>query len=63
MPELTRLPWRIGRKVGRTVYAVIGDEATDDDFLIGMFDTRELAAEAVEAHNARLPWQERRVGV
>ncbi len=28
-------PWRVGRKVGRTIY--------DGDKLIGMMDTRELA--------------------
>ncbi len=54
------LPWRIGRKVGRTIYAVVEDGSRDDDALIGVLDTRELAAEAVEAHNARL---ERRLGV
>ncbi len=59
MPDLTLLPWRVGRKVGRTIYAVVSDNPSDDDWLIGMMDTRELAAEAVSAHNARL---EREVG-
>jgi hypothetical protein len=49
--QLARLPWRTGRKVGRTIYAVVGPEATDDDVLIGVMDTRELAAEAVRTHN------------
>lgn len=49
-----KLPWRAGRKVGRTVYAQIGAEASDDDILIGLFDTEELAAEAVQAHNRAL---------
>jgi hypothetical protein len=33
--------WRVGRKVGRTLY--------EDDELIGVMDTRELAAEVVAA--------------
>jgi hypothetical protein len=43
--------WRVGRKVGRTIYAIVGEEASDDDTLIGVMDTPELAREAVEAHN------------
>jgi hypothetical protein len=49
-PRLT-LPWRRGRKVGRTIYARLGDEPSDADVLIGMLDTPELAREAVDAHN------------
>jgi hypothetical protein len=48
------LPWRVGRKVGRTIYAVVGDRASDHDLLIGVMDTRELAEAAVRAHNADL---------
>lgn len=46
--------WRTGRKVGRTVYAQIGTEPSDKDVLIGVFDTRELAASAAKAHNAAI---------
>lgn len=46
-----KLMWRTGRKVGRTVYAMIGLMADDHDLLIGMFDTRALAEAAVHAHN------------
>lgn len=51
--------WRTGRKVGRTIYVMDDDgiyapEAGDDDPLIGVMDTRELAQEAVDAHNASL---------
>jgi hypothetical protein len=46
--------WRVGRKVGRTIYAQIGPEPSDDDVLIGVMDTRALAEEAVAAHNATL---------
>lgn len=46
-----RVIWRTGRKVGRTIYAQVGAEPSDDDPLIGVFDTRELATIAVETHN------------
>jgi hypothetical protein len=42
-----RKPWRVGRKVGRTVY----EGAGDDGKLIGVMDTRELAALVVESVN------------
>lgn len=43
--------WRVGRKGGRTIYAQIGPEPSDDDVLIGVMDTRSIAQEAVSAHN------------
>ena len=51
MSQLAWRTWRTGRKVGRTVYAQVGREPSDDDALIGMFDTAELAAECVKTHN------------
>jgi hypothetical protein len=45
-------PWRTGRKVGRTIYAQLGDVPSDDDPLIGVMDTPELAAIAVACRNA-----------
>ena len=48
------LPWRTGRRVGRTIYAQVGNEVSSRDVLIGMLDTPELAAEVCAAHNARL---------
>jgi hypothetical protein len=45
------LPWRTGRKVGRTIYAQQGPEPSDSDPLIGVMDTPELAALAVAARN------------
>jgi hypothetical protein len=44
--------WRVGRKVGRTIYLQVGDEPSDDDVLVGVMDTPELAALAVAAVNA-----------
>lgn len=46
--------WRVGRKVGRTIYAQLDDEPSDHDPLIGTMDTPELATAAVEAHNMML---------
>jgi hypothetical protein len=49
--------WRVGRKVGRTIYEQLGPEPSDDDELIGVMDTVELAAIVVQAVNGsgRLP--------
>lgn len=44
--------WRVGRKLGRTVYAMVGESASDEDVLLGMMDTPELAAVVVNTHNA-----------
>jgi hypothetical protein len=52
------MPWRTGRKVGRTIYAQTADEPNDHDALIGVMDTRELADHAVKAHNAVLKLQQ-----
>jgi len=46
--------WRIGRKVGRTIYALVDDEPTDHDLLIGVMDSKALAEAAVRAHNEAL---------
>lgn len=46
--------WRVGSKVGRTIYALVNDDErlpSDHDVLIGVMDTPALAAEAVRAHN------------
>lgn len=49
--------WRVGKSVGRTIYAVTQQWGTskrlpdEEQPLIGMMDTPELAAEAVRAHN------------
>jgi hypothetical protein len=47
------LPWRTGRKLGRTIYAQFGPEPDDDDLLVGVMDTVALAEDAVECHNER----------
>jgi hypothetical protein len=53
--DYSRFLWRAGRKVGRTIYAQIGDDPSDSDPLIGVMDTIELAAEAVRSHNLSIP--------
>jgi hypothetical protein len=42
---------RVGRHVGRTIYVQQGDEPTDNDRLIGLMDTPELAALVVASVN------------
>lgn len=44
--------WRTGRSVGRTVYRQVGDGHAEEDELIGVMDSPELAALVVDAVNA-----------
>lgn len=46
--------WRVGRSVGRTLYAQAGSAPGPADVLIGCLDTPELARAAAGAHNALL---------
>ena len=46
--------WRIGRKVGKNIYAMVGPTPSDDDIDIGRMDDESLAANAVVCHNAML---------
>lgn len=43
--------WRVGRKVGRTIYRQVGAEPSDDDVLIGVMDTVSLAQLACASVN------------
>ena len=52
-----RARWRVGRKVGRTIYAQVQDEPSDNDRLIGLMDSVVIAEGVCEAHNAKLDWQ------
>ena len=45
--------WRVGRKVGRTIYEQVEEEPGDDDRLIGLMDSAELAQLVVDAVNER----------
>lgn len=52
-PDLAAFPWRQGRRKGRNLYAVTGEDWEDHpDF--GKLDTPELAEEAYRAHNEAL---------
>jgi hypothetical protein len=53
-PDLSSVPWRTGRTLGRTVYARTGGADWKADTVIGMMDTPALAEEACRAHNAAL---------
>ena len=50
--ESVAMIWRVGRKVGRTIYLQAGEEPSDDDRLIGMMDTPELAQIVAAAVNS-----------
>jgi len=44
--------WRVGSKLGRTIYAVVDAPGPDNcDVVLGMVDTRELAEHIVYVHN------------
>jgi hypothetical protein len=49
--DSVRFPWRTGRHVGRTIYVQLTAAPSDDDPLIGVMDTPELAQAAVDGHN------------
>lgn len=44
-------PWRIGRSLGRTVYAQVGDEPSKRDIFLGIMETEALARAVVHEHN------------
>jgi hypothetical protein len=50
--ELIAARWRVGRKLGRTIYAQLGPYPSDEDILIGMVDSTELAVCIVREHNS-----------
>lgn len=47
-------PWRVGAKLGRTVYAQTGCHPGEADTLLGMMETPHLAAYVVALHADRL---------
>lgn len=54
MEDYTKLQWRVGRKVRRTIYAVIPGKDHEDHPLLGLMDTPQLASEVVGSHNRML---------
>lgn len=57
---VTARPWRVGRKLGRTIYAQIAAEPSDNDVLIGVMDDARYAAEVVRLHNDSLHLEDAR---
>lgn len=52
--DVTEVPWRTGKSIGRTIYACPpGSSYRDGEIVIGMMDTPELAAHVVLVHNAQ----------
>ena len=43
--------WRIGRSLGRTVYAQLGTEPSKADVLVGLMETKAPAEDVVAQHN------------
>lgn len=60
--EYAKAPWRTGRSVGRTIYAMRSSSPSKSDPLIGVMDTPELARAAVEGHNMRISYETERFG-
>lgn len=53
--DFTDYPWRVGRKLKRTIYAVNeGTEDRDTDHFLGILDSWIVAAHLVETHNVDL---------
>lgn len=47
--------WRTGRHLGRTIYAMVALEPSDDDVFIGIMDNADVAEQVITDHNLRLP--------
>lgn len=45
--------FRVGGKLGRTVYAQLGDEPSEKDLLVGLMETPYMAGFVAEALTAR----------
>lgn len=57
---LVAAQWRVGRSLGRTIYAMVGDSASKRDILLGIWETADLATFVVEQHNrTRGDWADR----
>lgn len=54
-PEtLTDRPWRVGRTLGRTVYAQVVAEPGKGDVLLGLMESEFLARLVIDLHNRTL---------
>lgn len=41
-------PWRVGRKLGRTIYAQLGEEPSADDPFLGLMESEDIAVTVVQ---------------
>lgn len=51
--------WRVGRKLGRTIYAQIGAEPALEDVVLGVLDDARIAQAICDEHNAALDERQR----
>jgi hypothetical protein len=52
MESVLDMKWRVGHKLGRTIYAIPSDSQGDDDhILIGIMDSADFADHVVADHN------------
>lgn len=52
--NIALMRWRTGRKIGKNIYAIVGDQPSDDDIDIGRMNNESIAAIAVLNHNEAL---------
>lgn len=52
--DIVSMRWRIGRSVGKNIYAMVGAEPSKADIDIGRMDSECVAANAVLCHNNQL---------
>lgn len=48
---MSKAVFRVGRKLGRTIYMQRGDEPSDADMFLGIMDSRAMAATIVHVLN------------
>lgn len=51
---IVSMRWRTGRKIPKNIYAMVGDQPSDDDIDIGRMDHEAFAMIAVADHNRAL---------
>lgn len=56
-PRVMALPWRVGRSLGRTLYAQLGPEPSKADPFVGLMETPELARWVAGVHNLGLTFR------
>lgn len=49
------MTWRVGRKLGRTLYHQVEQTPSDRDVFLGLMETAALAQQVADEHNQLLP--------